>query len=106
MSRLPLPSRRRILKDCSPWPGGATGIEAVAYDYDGREKEPVERCNLCGSEDTVEASTVDRYGFAQPLRLLSPLRARGFSLRASRSASTPTSTATSTARSSRPTTAS
>ena len=49
--------------------GRSDRIEAVAYDYDGREKEPVERCNLCGSEDTVEASTVGRYGFAQPLRL-------------------------------------
>ncbi|MDF2752092.1 MAG: hypothetical protein K0S82_475 [Gaiellaceae bacterium] len=49
--------------------GRSDRIEAVGYDYDRREKEPVARCNLCGSEDTVEASTVDRYGFAQPLWL-------------------------------------
>jgi SAM-dependent methyltransferase len=48
--------------------GRSDRIEAVAYDYDGRAKEPVGRCNLCGSEDTVEVSSVDRYGFAQPLR--------------------------------------
>jgi SAM-dependent methyltransferase len=49
--------------------GRSDRIEAVAYDYDGREKELVLRCNLCGSEDTVDASAVDRYGFDQPLRL-------------------------------------
>jgi len=35
----------------------------IGYDYDAREKEAVERCNLCGSTDLAELSRRDRYGF-------------------------------------------
>lgn len=44
-------------------------IEALAYDYDSRDKETVASCNLCGSNETVEVSRCDRYGFPAFLRL-------------------------------------
>jgi SAM-dependent methyltransferase len=42
-------------------------VARVAYDYDSREKEAVERCNLCGSSAGVEVSRRDRYGFRATL---------------------------------------
>jgi SAM-dependent methyltransferase len=42
-------------------------VARVAYDYELRDKEPVERCNLCGSSVGVEVSRRDRYGFRATL---------------------------------------
>src|SRR5829696_1527586 len=42
-------------------------VARVAYDYELREKQPVERCNLCGSSAGVEVSRRDRYGFRATL---------------------------------------
>jgi len=39
-------------------------IEALAYDYASRAKEPVRECNLCGGSRLVEVSRVDRYGYS------------------------------------------
>jgi 2-polyprenyl-3-methyl-5-hydroxy-6-metoxy-1,4-benzoquinol methylase len=39
----------------------------TGYDYDAREKEEVERCNLCGGTDFATLSRRDRYGYDQPL---------------------------------------
>ncbi|MEX1071949.1 MAG: hypothetical protein WEC37_04910, partial [Anaerolineales bacterium] len=38
-------------------------IKALAYDYGGRAKEAVERCNLCGGDYFVQISHNDRYGY-------------------------------------------
>ena len=46
----------------------AERIAAVGYDYAAREVEPVDACNLCGSDDLVEVARRDRYGY--PARLL------------------------------------
>lgn len=42
-------------------------VARVGYDYDGREKEAIERCNLCGVAAGIEVSRRDRYGFAATL---------------------------------------
>jgi SAM-dependent methyltransferase len=47
----------------------AARIAALGYDYAALEKEGHGPCNLCGSEIHVEASRIDRYGFAAPMRL-------------------------------------
>jgi 2-polyprenyl-3-methyl-5-hydroxy-6-metoxy-1,4-benzoquinol methylase len=60
--------RDEILKTASV-EARADRIEALAYDYDSREKEAVASCNLCGSNETVEVSRRDRYGFPAVLRL-------------------------------------
>ena len=102
-SRLPLPSRRRILKTAArgraerPDRGGCVRLRR-AREGARRTLQPL---RLRGHRRSVDRRPVRLRPAAPPL---SPLRAR-VSLRASRSASTPTSTATSTARSSRPTTA-
>jgi SAM-dependent methyltransferase len=44
-------------------------IEALGYDYDARDKEEVDACNLCGSRDSFDAARRDRYGFAATLRI-------------------------------------
>jgi SAM-dependent methyltransferase len=38
-------------------------IRALGYDYAERDLEPVESCNLCGSDHHVAVSHRDRYGF-------------------------------------------
>ena len=47
----------------------AARIASVGYDYEGREHEPVEACNLCGSSEHVELARRDRYGYPASLRL-------------------------------------
>jgi 2-polyprenyl-3-methyl-5-hydroxy-6-metoxy-1,4-benzoquinol methylase len=44
----------------------ADRIAAVAFDPDGRPRDPVHACNLCGATRLVEAARRDRYGYAQP----------------------------------------
>jgi SAM-dependent methyltransferase len=43
--------------------GRSARIEALQYDYEGREKERVDSCNLCGVREHVEVARRDRYGF-------------------------------------------
>lgn len=47
----------------------AARIDALGYAYESREQELVGTCNLCGSEDLVEAAREDRYGFPATLRV-------------------------------------
>jgi SAM-dependent methyltransferase len=47
----------------------AARIASVGYDYEGREHEPVEACNLCGETVHVEVSQRDRYGYPASLRM-------------------------------------
>jgi 2-polyprenyl-3-methyl-5-hydroxy-6-metoxy-1,4-benzoquinol methylase len=47
----------------------AARIAAVCYDYEAREREAVDACNLCGSAETVELSRRDRYGYPASLRM-------------------------------------
>ena len=47
----------------------AARIAAVGYDYEARQREAVDACNLCGSTDTVELSRRDRYGYPASLRM-------------------------------------
>jgi SAM-dependent methyltransferase len=44
-------------------------IDALGFDPAACEREPVSSCNLCGSAHHVEVSRVDRYGYAQPLKV-------------------------------------
>ena len=44
---------------------------ALGFDYAARETEPVRSCNLCGSEEHVEVSQRDRYGFPASMRMCS-----------------------------------
>src|SRR4051812_25610216 len=50
-------------------PRRASRIADLAYDYDGRDKESVVECNLCGSTKNVEASRRDRYGYSATLQI-------------------------------------
>jgi SAM-dependent methyltransferase len=45
----------------------AERVARVGYDYDGREKDAIARCNLCGLARSIEVSRRDRYGFAATL---------------------------------------
>jgi ubiquinone/menaquinone biosynthesis C-methylase UbiE len=47
----------------------AARIAAVGYEYEQRDREDVEACNLCGSKETVVVSERDRYGYPADLRL-------------------------------------
>ena len=47
----------------------AARIEALGYDYEGREKERVSACNLCGERRLAEASRSDRYGYPAVLMI-------------------------------------
>lgn len=47
----------------------AERIAALAYDYEGRARDDVASCNLCGSSRLIEVSRTDRYGFPQPFRV-------------------------------------
>src|SRR5262249_15724286 len=42
---------------------------ALGFDYAARETEAVRSCNLCGSEEHVEISQRDRYGFPASMRM-------------------------------------
>ena len=47
----------------------AERIASVGYDYEAREVEPVSACNLCGSDEHVQVSRRDRYGFPVSLSI-------------------------------------
>lgn len=46
-----------------PGPTQADRVADVCYDFAGREKEEVRRCNLCGADTFALLTDRDRYGF-------------------------------------------